>query len=81
MQGKTASHESVAQPPEGMEVMSADGLTLGKIRGIRQDDFLLDRLMARDLSGPTGAIQKVQGNLVMLNVDANQIDNQGWGGA
>ena len=36
----------------GMEVVSIDGVTLGKVKEVRADDFLLDRPLARDLYIP-----------------------------
>jgi hypothetical protein len=61
-----------------MHVQGADGVSVGQIKEVRQDDFLVDRRMQRDIYIPLDAIQDVSGNQVLLNVTANQVDNMGW---
>jgi hypothetical protein len=60
-----------------MEVIGTDGKLIGRIKEVRQSDFLIDREMARDIFVPLSAISNV-GEQVMLNVTADTVDLQGW---
>lgn len=60
-----------------MEVVSADGAHVGKVKEVRSSDFLVDREMARDVYVPLNSAQ-ISGGRVMLNIRADQIDDQGW---
>jgi hypothetical protein len=73
----------------GMEVSSIDGQRIGKIKEIRDTEFLVDRPLARDLWIPFSAIlatEDYSGNFhgpmqptqVVLSVSAAHIDAQHW---
>jgi hypothetical protein len=74
----------------GMEVMSIDGHPVGKVKEVRDGDFLLDRPLARDLYVPYTSVLaaedyggkfaggRVEPTEVVLNVSETHIDNQGW---
>jgi hypothetical protein len=74
----------------GMEVMSIDGVPVGKVKEVRAKDFLLDRPMARDLYVPYSYVMATEDyggtfrrgptepTEVVLTVSGSHIDNQGW---
>jgi hypothetical protein len=73
----------------GMEVTSIDGQRVGTVKEIRQDEFLLDRPLARDVWVPFAAVMAtedytanyrgpVQPTAVVLSVSSANIDAQGW---
>jgi hypothetical protein len=74
----------------GIEVVSLDGHRLGHVKEVRATDFLLERPRARDLYVPYGKILATparytqfsggpnQPTEVVLSVDAEEIDSQGW---
>jgi sporulation protein YlmC with PRC-barrel domain len=68
------SHRGVR---EGMEVIGSSGRVVGRVKEIRDNDFLVDREMARDIYVPYSAIASV-GEQILLHVSANEVDNQGW---
>ena len=61
-----------------MDVVGSDGVMVGRVREMRSNDFLVDRSMQRDLYVPFSAIQTVDGDRVMLNIAARDLDRQGW---
>ena len=72
----------------GMEVNSLDGQRIGRVKSIREGEFLLDRPMARDLWVPLSAVLAtedsgpvhgpVQPLAVVLEVSSAHVDRQGW---
>jgi hypothetical protein len=62
----------------GLHVQGADGASVGQIKEVRQDDFLVDRHMQHDIYIPFDAVKDVSGNQVLLDISANQVDNMGW---
>jgi hypothetical protein len=74
----------------GMDVVSADGRPLGRVKEVREADFLLDRPMAHDLYVPFDKVLATpnrweqyrggprQPTEVVLAVAAFQVDDQGW---
>jgi hypothetical protein len=62
----------------GMNVMGSDGKQAGTVKEIRNNDFLLDRSMDRDVYVPFRAIQSVQNDQIQMNVAADDVDNQNW---
>jgi len=74
----------------GMEVMSIDGHSLGKVKEVRANDFLLDRPLARDLYVPYSFVMatedyggtfrrgRTEPTEVVLSVSEEHLDNQGW---
>ncbi len=63
---------------EGMDVLDSKGIPVGHVKAIRDDDFLVDRPLARDVYAPFSAIAGVTEQRVTLNVAADEIDKQGW---
>jgi osmotically-inducible protein OsmY len=63
---------------EAMDVVGSDGVMVGRVKETRSNDFLVDRSMQRDLYVPFSAIQTVDGDRVMLNIAARDLDRQGW---
>lgn len=61
-----------------MEVYSKDGKPVGRVKTVREFDFLVDRRLKRDVYVPFAAVQEASGNAVMLNVQADAIDDLGW---
>jgi hypothetical protein len=72
----------------GMDVNSLDGERVGRVKTIREGEFLLDRPMARDLWVPLSAVLAtedsspvhgpVQPLAVVIEVSSAHIDRQGW---
>ena len=73
----------------GMGVATLDGQSIGKVKEIRDDEFLLDRPLARDLWVPLSAVMAtedytgnyrgpVQPTMVVLSVSNANVDDQGW---
>jgi len=64
-------------PQAGMEVVGNDAKNVGKVKQVRETDFVVDRpmLLQRDINVPLSAVQSVEGNRVMLNVPADRADD------
>jgi hypothetical protein len=73
----------------GMEVTTFDGHRVGTVKELHQDEFLLDRPLARNLWVPLSAILAtedyssnvrgpVQPAAVVLSVSRAHLDRQGW---
>lgn len=62
---------------EGMEVVGRDSERVGQVKKVRSNDFLIDRAMARDVYVPMNAANVERGR-IHLNVQAGEVDNQGW---
>jgi hypothetical protein len=69
---------SATQVRGGQEVFGSDNRGLGKVKEVRANEFLLDRPMQRDLWVPFRAVQNIEGDRVILNVKALDVDNQDW---
>jgi hypothetical protein len=77
-----------SQVQVGMEVKSLDGERIGRVKSIREGEFLLDRPMARDLWVPMSAVLAtedsspvhgpVEPTAVVLEVTSAHIDRKGW---
>ncbi len=61
-----------------MHVVGTDGKEVGKVKEVRDKDFLIDRPMRRDVYAPLDAIQNVTDDTVTLNVSSDQVDNMNW---
>lgn len=77
--------EDIPEPQErvegiqvGMPVVGSQGMIVGHVKEVRENDFLLNRPLARDLYVPFDACQGVHEGKVKLNVLAEEIDQQGW---
>lgn len=67
-----------AQVRETMDVIGSDGNDVGRVKEVRDNDFLVDRAMQRDIYIPYSAIQSIHGERIMLNIPAGQVDAMGW---
>lgn len=61
-----------------MEVAGSDAVALGRVKEVRDGDFLLDRSMQRDIYVPFAAVQEVTGGRVVLTIPARQVATMGW---
>jgi hypothetical protein len=59
---------------EGMDVIDAKGNFVGRIKAVRENDFLVDRSLARDLYIPNTTLKSAE-NQVVLNVDEDQLES------
>jgi hypothetical protein len=84
-----ASAPGLQQLEVGMEVNSFDGHRIGRVKEIRQSEFLVDRPLAPNLWVPLSAILAtadygssfsgpVQPTAVVLEVSRAHVDRQGW---
>ena len=62
---------------EAMDVIGSDGHVIGTVKKIREDDFLVDRKMARDIYVPFSAIADAEGRII-LNVPSDQVNDMDW---
>jgi len=70
------SLSSQLQP--GMRVICSDKSSIGQVRDVRDNDFLVDQPMQRDVYVPFDAIEEVTIDLVMLNIPSDQVGKMGW---
>jgi hypothetical protein len=73
----TATAASAAQRPrfrEGMDVIDTKGNFIGRIKAVRESDFLVDRSMARDLYIPNTTVKSAE-NQIVLSVDEDQLES------
>ncbi len=61
----------------GMQVVHRDGMFVGTVQEVRDNDFLLDRPNDTDYFVPFGECS-VQNDQVRLDALSSEIDNQGW---
>jgi hypothetical protein len=85
-----ASGPGAEQIKVGMDVVGIDGERIGKVKEVRQSDFLVDRPVARDMWVPFSAVLEAgeqggafrrgptQSSEVMLSISAAHVENQGW---
>lgn len=74
----------------GMDVVSIDGERIGRVKEVRDAEFLVDRPLAHDLWVPFASVVEAgerggtfrrgptQASAVVLAVSHNHVDNQGW---
>jgi hypothetical protein len=67
-----------AQMREGMEAVGSDGASIGDVREISNNSFLVHRPTNRDVFVPFAGVRSMSGNWVMLNIRADEVDDQGW---
>lgn len=67
-----------SQLQQGMQVVGSDMGKIGNVKDIRENDFLIDIPMQRDIYAPFNAIQNVNGDQVILNVPTGQIQHMNW---
>jgi hypothetical protein len=85
-----ASSPGADQIKVGMDVVSIDGERIGKVKEVRESQFLIDRQLARDLWVPFDSVVEAgehggafrrgptQSSEVVLGVSAAHVDSQGW---
>lgn len=76
--GESSTSRSKWRLAMGMDVLGSDGTNIGMVKTVRDNDFLVDRPLARDIYVPFSACQSVENNQVRINVSPDQIDQQGW---
>lgn len=62
------------RPDIGMEVAAVDGKHIGQVKEIEKHDFLVDRRFRRNLHLPFSAIERIDGNRVILRVTEFDLD-------
>jgi hypothetical protein len=62
----------------GMKVVGIGGHNIGRVKGVEDSFFVLDRPKAPDLAVPMEACMQVVGNVVWLRAQATNIVHQGW---
>lgn len=70
----------------GMEVVGLDGEIVGTVKDIRESDFLVDRLLARDVYVPIEAVRAIVDATasdsihprVILTIRAASVGDQRW---
>lgn len=75
--GAAATSAPSAEPSrfqEGMDVIDVKGNFIGRIKAVRENDFLVDRSMARDLYIPNSTVKSAE-NQIVLNVDEDQLQS------
>jgi hypothetical protein len=84
-----ASAPGAQQVRVGMEVATLDGQSIGTVKEVRGEEFLVNRHLARDLWVPFSAVLAaedytsnyrgpVQPTSIVLEVSAAHVDRQGW---
>jgi hypothetical protein len=63
---------------EGMDVLDSEGKKVGKVKTIRQTDFLISRLLARSYYVPYFECSLEEDHVRLNKVKASEINDQGW---
>ena len=63
---------------EGMPVLGADGVHVGRLKQVRLADMLVDRALRRDVYVPFEAIADVRSEGIVLTIPADQVDSMNW---
>lgn len=66
------------QMQPGMPVVGSDMKNVGLVKEVRDDDFLVDIPMHRDLYIPFSAVQNVEDDQAVLNIPAHQVSQMNW---
>src|SRR6266702_2085154 len=67
-----------SQVRRNMEVIGSDMQKVGNVLDTRENDFLVDIPMGRDVYVPFTAIQNVDENRVVLNIPAYKVNDMNW---
>lgn len=67
-----------SQVQAGMRVVGSDMSNVGNVKDVRNNDFLVDIPMQRDVYVPFSAIQTVDENGVVLNIPSDQVKDMNW---
>ena len=85
-----ASTVGPSQIQVGMTVVGLEGDPIGKVKEVRQNDFLVDRPLARDIYVPYSFVLEAQNEYerirggpsgpteVVLTISSAHIDDQDW---
>ena len=73
-----AMFDRVMQVQVGMPVVGSDMKNIGLVKEVRDNDFLVDIPMHRDLYIPFSAVQNVEDDQAVLNIPAHQIGQMDW---
>ena len=73
-----AVFDSLSQVQVGMPVVGSDMKNVGLVKEVRDDDFLVDIPMHRDLYIPFSAVQNVEDDQAVLNIPAHQVSQMNW---
>jgi hypothetical protein len=79
--GTTSPQPQVARASQvqvGMPVVGSDMSNIGLIKQVRDNDFLVDIAMQRDLYVPFTAVQEVEADQVVLNILGSQVKDMNW---
>lgn len=63
---------------EGMDVVGADGVVVGQVKGANPSAVLVDRALRRDVYVPFEAIDTVTDNRIVLAIPAIEVDRMHW---
>ena len=66
------------QVQAGMQVVGSDMSNVGNVKDVRDNDFLVDIPMQRDVYVPFSAVQNVNDDQVVLNIPAGQVQDMNW---
>jgi hypothetical protein len=67
-----------SQIREGAEVVGSDGERLGQVKQVRDNDFLLDRPMKRDLFVPLSVVALAGVDRIVLELSADEVGERNW---
>lgn len=62
----------------GMAAVGSDGGVIGTISEARDEDFLVERPLARDVYVPYEAVRAVVAGLVQLDVRSDEVNQMPW---
>ncbi len=69
---------SASQVQGGMEVVGSDLKSVGSVKDVRENDFLVAIPMQRDIYVPFTGIQNVDEGRIVLNIPASQVYKMNW---
>ncbi len=70
---------SATPVPVRMNVVGSMGGIIGTTRKVRAGDFLIERILARNVYVPFRAVRTIVADLVQLDILADQVDEMRWG--
>jgi hypothetical protein len=73
-----AAFDRLLQIQTGMPVVGSDKSNVGLVKEVRDNDFLVDIPMHRDLYVPFSAVQNVDAEQVVLNIPGHQVTQMDW---
>jgi hypothetical protein len=78
IENEPIEREDAARISNGMKVVAIDGVDIGRVKEVEDGSFILSRPQGSDLRVPLDAFYKLEGTIVYLRFEANQIIRQGW---